>query len=62
MPLRHFILNPENVKMLKFNWDNTANESILQALKMELHTTSFHCSESLFRIFYAMIYTIIAIL
>jgi hypothetical protein len=52
--LVHFISNSENISQLKSQGDTTPEEIILQGLKMELHMTAFHCTECLFRIFYAM--------
>ncbi len=54
--LTHFIENPESMNMLKFVGDISSNEVIIQSLKMEIHMTAMHCTESLFRIFHSMIY------
>jgi hypothetical protein len=55
--LNHFINNPESPQLLKFQADIAADEVIVQGLKMELHMTAMHCTESFFRVFYAMLYS-----
>jgi len=47
--LSHFIINPESVRILKFEGDNADDEVIVEGLKMELHMTAMHCIESFFR-------------
>jgi hypothetical protein len=54
--LLFFINNPENIKNMKAQEDIYDDQVILQALKMELHMSSFHSTESLFRQVFAIIY------
>ena len=52
--LRYFIDNIETIEKLKFKGD-IYSEVIAENLKMELHMTVFHSSESLFRIIFSII-------
>lgn len=54
--LLFFIKNPENIKNMKAQEDIYDDDVILQALKMELHMSSFHSTESLFRQVFSIIY------
>ncbi len=54
--LWHFIENPESAKGLKFEGDIFDYQVIVLGLKMELHMTAMHCTESFFRIIHAMLF------
>ncbi len=55
--LTHSSTNPERTAMLKPKDYIAAVEVIVQSLKIELHMTSLHCTESFFRVFDAMLYS-----
>ncbi len=52
--LWHFVEYPESAKGLKFEGDIFDYEVIALGIKMELHMTAMHCTESFFRIIHAM--------
>jgi hypothetical protein len=54
--LLFFIHNKENIKNVKFQEDRYDEDVILQSLKMELHMSVFHSTESLFRQVFSIIY------
>jgi hypothetical protein len=54
--LWHFVEYPESAKGLKFEGDIFEYDVIVLGLKMELHMTAMHCTESFFRIIHAMLF------
>ena len=52
--LTHFIDNLDAIKILKYEEDIYSEEVINENLKLELHMSVFHSSESLFRIIFAI--------
>jgi hypothetical protein len=53
--LLYFLESPDRIENLKFPGDIYQSDVIAQSLKMELHMMTFHSSETLFRMIFAIV-------